>query len=341
MRLTHVQHDNFGFVAGIVDDLVKSASPEDTPSKNITELVLRLESLQNRDCILHRSSHYQLAGTPNQVPAKDVDEQQLSAKLHCLYGAPLTVEGRRSLSSHPIARSRIYDMRNYTQKTCWGPFRKDGSMKVDWELIEVIMIVISYNSNLCCDRYRLLKPVWGEPFIGVRRNAELQEYSPSLLIEPDLPLEMKDPYDVTGSWIRVSYDKETIRTVLTTVQIVCFLDYQYFYRFNFGVGANPIPADQPREPISPQEAIRHIIMHLKVVKVEPAGPEHNQALPVVHFTGESHVLNSFWDLNTTSKLRGECAFRLFDHSETDLSTGTVRLTREGEVHWTSVSIFHK
>jgi hypothetical protein len=306
-RNLELKLDNFGFLAEIADDLVKRSSPEPNQSKNIAELVHRLSDRQNCDALLFRSSFYRQAGTTLQVPAKDVNEQQLSAKLHCLYGAPLSVEGRRSFSSHPIARSRVYDLRNYTEKTRWGPFRKDGSMKADWEMIEAIMIVLSCNSNLCCDRYRLLKPVWGEPFVGIRRNTVIQEYSPSLLIEPDIPLDMKDPYDVTGSWIR----------------IVCFLDYQYFYRFNFGVAADTIPEDQPREPISPQEAIRHIIMHLKVVKVETPGQEDNQALPVVHFTGDSHILNAFWDPNTNSKLRG-----------------TVRLTREGEVHWTSVSIFH-
>lgn len=82
-------------------------------------------------------------------------------------------------------------------------------------------------------------------------------------------------------------------------------DYNVLFAFNFGSVAIGTPAHMPRDPISPQEAIRYIIMHLEVTKVEPPGPEDNQALPVVHFKGTSHVLHSFFDPNANSNLRGQ------------------------------------
>jgi len=65
------------------------------------------------------------------------------------------------------------------------------------------------------------------------------------------------------------------------------------------------------------------MMRLHVTKVEAPGKFDNQALPVVHFGGASRSVDVGWDPNANSKIRG-----------------TVRLTPDGEVRWTTVSIFY-
>jgi hypothetical protein len=61
-----------------------------------------------------------------------------------------------------------------------------------------------------------------------------------------------------------------------------------------------------------------------VTSIEPPGEEDGQALPVVHFTGTSRLLEASTDpnANTQSSIRG-----------------TVRLTKQGEVRWTSYSVY--
>lgn len=45
-------------------------------------------------------------------------------------------------------------------------------------------------------------------------------------------------------------------------------------------------------------------MKIHVTKIEPPGPEDGQSLPVVHFEGISRSLDSSWDDNANSDLRG-------------------------------------
>jgi hypothetical protein len=264
---------------------------------------------QNRDAFMSRSSLYTRAGTMNQKPASDEEGRQLSAKLQCLFGITSTTGGRRSLQTHPYARSIVYDLRNYTDKNEWGPFRDDGSMRVDWEMLESIMIVLGYSSNLCCRRFlSRFRPPWTNPFEGVipERATFLPAYPRSLPNELDVPLSLKDPYNVGGTWSR----------------IVCFLDYNDLYYFNFSEEAIRWPSDQPRNPSVTEEAIRHILMDIKVTSVEPAGPFDNPSLPIVNFSGKSRSVEASWDPNANSGIRG-----------------SVRLTPEGEVRWQTISVF--
>jgi hypothetical protein len=154
-----------------------------------------------------RSSLFARAGTSNQKSADDEESRQLSAKLHAMFGIPSSNVGRRVLSTHPYARSRVYDLRNYTDATKWGPYRDDGSMRVDWEMIESLMIVLGYNSSSFCQRsLTRFSPPWIQPLEGVvpERGRIIPDYPPALLQEPDVPLDMKDPYRVEGIWARVS-----------------------------------------------------------------------------------------------------------------------------------------
>jgi hypothetical protein len=206
-----------------------------------------------------RSSLYARTGTGLQKPADTLEHRQLSAKLHCLFGIPSSNTGRRVLSTHPFARSRVYDLRNYTDKTKWGPFQDDGSMKVDWEMVESLMVILGYNSGLCCRRFQpKFSPPWSDVLEGVvpERAKMAPEYPMKLLYEPDIPLVLKDPYNVSGVWSRVSFPP-MMRHVFLVVQepvtnecwqIVCFLDYNDLYSFNFSEEAMKHPSDEPRDP---------------------------------------------------------------------------------------------
>lgn len=140
-----------------------------------------------------------------------------------------------------------------------------------------------------------------------------------------------------------------------STQIVCFLDYNDLYNFNFSDDALKVPQDELRETLNTEEAIRHIIMDISITKITQAdaeavqngrrasvvgsdddnetsttpldvsgiGENENPALPVVHFSGRSRSIDAAWDPNANSKIRG-----------------SVRLTPQGEVRWQTISVFY-
>lgn len=236
---------------------------------------------------------------PSQRPYR-----QLSAKLHCLYGVPIdsvhkgtSASSRYSLRSysapiHPYARSLVYDLRQHTDHNLWGPFQNDGSLDVDWEKIEAIMIVLHHNMKLSTETHHVFEgmmDVQDKPFVGASAHSFV--FPPmDVPMQPALPLEAQDPYNVTGTWMRV----------------VCFLDYGELYDFNFN--GETVPDDQPRQPIDTDEAIRLITMKIHVTKVEQPGMEDGQRLPVVHFRGHSSSFEPSLDPNANSKIKGayEC-----------------------------------
>ena len=249
----------------------------------------------------------------------------LSAKLHCLWGVPiqlLRVPGLCSSSHHqdlgpdavvkvhPFARSRVYDLRQHSEGTLWGPFLDDGSGRVDWEKMEAIMIILQYNVQMFTKKYIIhgskLTPPWDRPFVGVTPySLNLPSLKPSIERAPSLPVDLQDPYNISGTWMRV----------------VCFLDYRELFTFNFS--EDQPPPGQPRPPIDTEEAIRFIVVRLQVTKIEKPGKDDGQGLPVVHFRGSSNSALPPIDFNANSRIRG-----------------TVRLTPEGEVRWTTFSVFH-
>jgi hypothetical protein len=227
--------------------------------------------------------------------------QQICAKLHCLYGVPVryiqknsTTNSRynlryNNLPIHPYVRSRVYDLRQHTDATFWGPFIDDGSLEVDWEKLESIMIILDHNMNLNkrdADPYSDPIPAWDQAFAGAHPYSYFPK-SDHLPNEPMVSLESQDPYNVTGTWLRV----------------VCFLDYTELYNFNF---PEEQPASgQPRPPLDREEATRFITMKIGVTKIKPPGEDDGQDLPVVHFKGISSALRPSWDPNANSKIRGQ------------------------------------
>ena len=68
------------------------------------------------------------------------EERQLRAHLHAMYGltrADVLKAGRVA------ARARVYDFRRYSYANYFGPFRTDGSWRVDWEQVMAIHHCIS------------------------------------------------------------------------------------------------------------------------------------------------------------------------------------------------------
>ncbi|KAL6252632.1 hypothetical protein RBB50_000351 [Rhinocladiella similis] len=216
--------------------------------------------------------------------------------------------------AHPYARSQVYDLRRYTQANMWGPFMDDGSGRVDWEKVQAIMIVIGCNYRMYTERRGsalsesgILRP-WDEGFFGIAPGSYVSSPMSGGNLKPSLrpDLDALDPYGVTGSWMR----------------IVCFLDFNDLYAFNFESG--PLDSTQDRPPLTTREAFRLIRLQLCVTSVEDPNPEDGDGdMPVVHFEGTSRSTFMAWDPNANSRIRG-----------------TVRKVASGAIRWTTFSIFN-
>ncbi|KAI1177451.1 hypothetical protein F4777DRAFT_577012 [Nemania sp. FL0916] len=318
--------DELDFVHRIVTELLRNASTEGIrpglaaklpESRNVDILEAIFHSESNRSAFLCRSFIYERARA--EFHSHDVrywhgppkPEHQKSAHLHCLYGVPSLYaypssrrQSRHSLM-HPFACSKVYDLRQYTQKNQWGPFLDDGTMRVDWEKVEAVMIVLGASmKNLGVSRIHMCEAFCSIPFAGTWPNSWKSPHGPSPPRELEA-LEHEDPYGITGVWLRV----------------VCFLDYTDLFAYNFGAGEQP-PPHVPRPAINVGQATRLILMRIFVTSVEDPGPEDGQALKVVHFKGVSRSFDHGFNDNADSDIRG-----------------SVRLTPEGEVRWTTFSIF--
>ncbi|KAL1891385.1 hypothetical protein Sste5346_007648 [Sporothrix stenoceras] len=274
---------------------------------------------------------------PLKIPPKPLAHHQTSAELHCLLGAVLlkyVINSDSVADAYPYAVSKVYDMREYTRASLWGPFMADGSGNVDWEKVEAIMIVL--RSNIMKKgflRYRVISQYWNSTFQGSSPGS----YRPlvgNMDDQPDdtVPLDDKDPYGVTGTWMR----------------LVSFLDYSDFFRFNFPDDDDepnnvPIPDDKPRPAFLTEEELRMIVMKIHVTRIEWPGKESegegdpvnplvavddgiydntHPDFPIVYFHGHSNSMDNPWDDNANSGLYG-----------------TVRTTKEGHIRWTTFSTF--
>lgn len=213
-----------------------------TSNHNTAFLVTRFPATDsNIDIFLAASNLFKHAGSSAQIPAATEELRQLSAQLHCLYGVPIDSpnsssylrddmdEGRSSyrilLPSRPpycvesdgpvtrsqtfdiptntYARSKVYDLRQYTDESLWGPFKNDSSQDVDWEKMEAIMVVLGYNLRMFRERARFeIQPVWDTPWRGIQPGS-LPVNMTKELGAPE-SLEDRDPYGISGMWMRVS-----------------------------------------------------------------------------------------------------------------------------------------
>ncbi|KAI1447628.1 hypothetical protein F5Y02DRAFT_349218 [Annulohypoxylon stygium] len=281
-------------------------------SRNAKLLSSIFKDETNQSAFLCRSYLYERARreSASECYSAPQPDYQKSAHLHCLYGVPILYahpEAHRTRRSRmsPYACSKVYDLRQYTENTKWGPFMDDSTDRVDWEKVEAIMIVIGANlRKLGFTKFPVCKNFWELPFAGTWPGS----YKALPVLHEPEPLDLQDPYGVTGTWLRV----------------VCFLDYTDFFAYNFSA-EEQLGADVPRPAIDVGEATRLILMKIRVTRIEAPGPDDGQELPVVHFEGISRSLDDSYDENANSDLRG--------------MRGSVRLTREGEVRWTTFSVF--
>lgn len=151
------------FIVDKIQTMLNAANQDITESQNLQLLLEYFLNTDNIDAFLCASSLFGRAGGDVRRPASTVELQQASAKLHCLFGVPIesipnrtpfnidrpldldrskspascTRSHTRSLLTHPYARAKVYDLREYTDGSLWGPFKDDGQQRVDWEKVEV------------------------------------------------------------------------------------------------------------------------------------------------------------------------------------------------------------
>jgi hypothetical protein len=296
------------FVCEAVPRLLKNASASSEPvhsssthvlSRNAKFVKKVFEGLDMRRTFMQRSVIFERTRDQRSAPAPRLFrppveptthfppkvEHQQSAKLHCLYGRPITQLGHQKLDQvYPFARSKVYDLRQYTRLTRWGPFMDDVTGRVDWEKVEAVMVVLGHNMSLHQPTYGCLPcPLWELPFSGSWPNS--YKASPGATLSE---LDARDPYGVTGCWCRV----------------VCHMDYNDFFTYNFGFGLGfNANTTAPRQALNTNEATRLMQMQFEVTAVEPPGDEDGQELPVVHFEGTSHPLDEIQERHF--KLRGK------------------------------------
>lgn len=116
----------------------------------------------------------------------------------------------------------VYDLRNYSDNTKWGPYLPDGQASVDWEKIEAVMLVLGHNMHAFTRQTHGMFPkIWSEPFEGITPNSYVDDGKYKKPKEEDIdagklwdvnsesvrrPVAkgLVDPYNVTGTWTRVS-----------------------------------------------------------------------------------------------------------------------------------------
>lgn len=102
------------------------------------------------------------------------------------------------METYPYACSKVYDVRQHTALTKWGPFMNDTTDRVDWEKVEAILIVLGNNIYSKGVVSRLFSDIWDSPFSGAWPKSFISHPIPD-----SSSLAARDPYDVTGSWYRV------------------------------------------------------------------------------------------------------------------------------------------
>lgn len=108
------------------------------------------------------------------------------------------------MKTYPYACSKVYDLRQFTQNTGWGPFKDDGTFNVDWEKVEAILIVLGHNIGARRHIAQIFANVWDSPFSGSFQNSFMAPPPRDIT-----SLEARDPYGVTGTWYRVRWPQDT------------------------------------------------------------------------------------------------------------------------------------
>lgn len=203
---------NISRIADIIFGLLQIQPPEATRNTDFLSATFASGS-SNVDAIFCRSSIFDAARNHNGFPAATQLEKQLSAKLHCHYGVPVISMPQSPAKTHSWARSKVYDLRNYDEGTEWGPFLPDGSGRVDWEKMEAILILLGYNISILADDVDVsLSAIWRVKWRGAVPYSGLHHTKPTINEGLDLSLDMRDPYGVSGTWLRVRISIVTLKS---------------------------------------------------------------------------------------------------------------------------------
>ena len=145
-------------------------------------------------------------GSRGILTAASFESRQASAKLHVHYGTPIFCPRRTKYNqAYPYAISMVYDLRNYTEETLWGPYLADGQASVDWEKMEAVMIVLGWNLRVFMEQSSgggVFGPrsIWREPWVGASPGS----YDAGKCGLPQaLPEGVVDYYGIQGTWMRV------------------------------------------------------------------------------------------------------------------------------------------
>ena len=188
----------------------------------------RRQKRDNLEAFLCQSATFTRSRIPCEShPLNSPRDRRLSAKLHVMYGVPIDICRRGTYrSSYGFAASMVYDLRNYTTASFWGPYLPDRRATVDWEKMEAAFIVLGHNLGTFSNTTRGMFSVpWQYPWLGVTPNSFT---SINLSSGPERSLHPEDPYNVTGTWMRVRPPDKLWKNheVTLSLQVVCFLGNQ-------------------------------------------------------------------------------------------------------------------
>lgn len=235
---------------------------------------------KNREAFLYRSFLFERArGEASRLTFPCREDHQQSATLHCMYGLPMRIRtgplSPRNIYS--LAAAKVYDLREYTVASSFGPFLNDDSLRVDWEKVEACLLVLAHSmKRVYPESYRSPANVWDIPFYTPWPNKCVPLAAKAELTD----LEQQDPYGVSGTWLMV----------------VSFVDHPIFIDFNGPTFPGPgqeghTPDDTPLEPFLDQSKTGRLLMKLFVVRIEhPEEDQEGPAHPMVHFEGRASAV---------------------------------------------------
>ncbi|KDQ07342.1 hypothetical protein BOTBODRAFT_38876 [Botryobasidium botryosum FD-172 SS1] len=200
----------------------------------------------------------------------------LTARLRAYTG--LHFEAKRWYIHEPrtISRAFVYDLRNYTEETSWGPFLPNGG-GINWIHIDHLMRVICTNA---------------------------EEYNHSMIHLPT-GLECTRPYSAPESHAREPGDWAGVEG--TWRRIICFMDYRDLFAYNF---RNPAGRSEDGAHLNTNifesdffgEAFRVLEMELYITSIGDPPPSPSPSLtysdeeedvysdpnrPTIYFEGKS------------------------------------------------------
>lgn len=231
------QDETLKFIADWTTKFLRNARP--TNSSNLRFLAEYFSSSTPHNLLhfLCRSSTWDRARQPGTHPSvtsstsSSFAVRQASAKLHVLYGKPLLkpFKGFRQPGSrvdytpdhndpYPYAVSMVYDLRNYTEETMWGPYLGDGKASVDWEKMEAIMLLLEYNAQVFKQSVGednmlpiglIAKHGWVGAHPGSYKSVDIlgdtqtEEFEEVEEDGEEKKEPVVDPYNISGTWMRV------------------------------------------------------------------------------------------------------------------------------------------